>query len=162
MKKILVTTLAVMIGLSLFAQETPEQDIKKARQEENKERIKAARVAYLSQRMELTTAESEKFWPVYREYAEKREAIMQRVRQEREGGKDDNSMIQLMQKARQEQLDLEKSYTPRFLQVISAEKLIRMNDAERDFNGIVRRQISKGNRGGGGMKPKQPREKRNR
>ena len=34
---------------------------------ENKEKLKAHKIAYITERLQLTPAEAEKFWPVYNE-----------------------------------------------------------------------------------------------
>lgn len=43
--------------------------------EKVREQIQAARVGYISLELNLTTAEAEKFWPLYNEYTQKRENL---------------------------------------------------------------------------------------
>jgi hypothetical protein len=153
MKSVFATMLAVMISLSLFAQnqtekQKPTEEEKQERKEEARERIKAARAAYLTQRLDLTTAEAEKFWPVYREYSEKREAVVAKFRDQSKDEKDGKVTMQAYHKGRQELLDLEKSYSDRFLQVLPAQKVIKLSEAEKDFNHLVRRNVKKGAPGG--------------
>src|SRR4051812_44073751 len=49
--------------------------------QKDRDRIEALRVAFISKRVELTPAESEKFWPVYNEYNDKIKAIRKNLRQ---------------------------------------------------------------------------------
>ncbi|MCK4661231.1 MAG: hypothetical protein KAT68_00085 [Bacteroidales bacterium] len=42
---------------------------------EKKERIKAQKVAFITEKLELTSSTAQLFWPIYNEYEKKREAI---------------------------------------------------------------------------------------
>lgn len=61
MKKRITLTL-LFIGLLSFAQ--PPRDGKM------RDRIKAQKVAYITEKLELTTEESQKFWPIYNRFEE--------------------------------------------------------------------------------------------
>ncbi|MDQ3109339.1 MAG: hypothetical protein M3R17_05550 [Bacteroidota bacterium] len=43
------------------------------------ERVQALKVAFITERLDLTPAEAEKFWPVYNEYQDKREAVRRQL-----------------------------------------------------------------------------------
>lgn len=111
------------------------------REPEARKRIEAARAAYITQRLELTTEEAEKFWPVYREFAGKRRELLQQYREVKNSGKNEQELIELQLTLRQQELDLEKEYSDKFLKVIPAEKLVNLRSAEKDFSRIVMRQI---------------------
>ena len=106
-----------------------------------RERIRAAHAAYITERLELTPAEAEKFWPVYREYGEKRRALVQQMRDARDRGSDEKSLLELDLQIKQQQLDLEKDYSGRLQKIISAEKVLKLRQAEADFRKMVLRQI---------------------
>ena len=106
-----------------------------------REKIKAAHAAYITERLELTSGEAEKFWPVYREYGKKRKAIRQQYREAKRNGDDGQTLVDLHLKIKQEELDLEKAYSVRFLEIIPAEKMVRLQQAETDFRKLVLRQI---------------------
>jgi hypothetical protein len=105
------------------------------------QKIKAAHAAYITERLELTPEEAEKFWPVYREYAEKRRTIRQQLRQAKEKGTAEKDLLELDLKVKQQQLDLEKEYSGRLQKVITPEKLIHLKQAEGDFRKLLLRQI---------------------
>jgi hypothetical protein len=105
-----------------------------------REKIKAAHAAYITERLELTSGEAEKFWPVYREYGEKRKAIRQQYREAKRNG-DEKALVDLRLNLKQQELDLEKAYSARFLEIIPAEKMVRLQQAETDFRKLVLRQI---------------------
>jgi len=145
MKKAITIITLLVLATTVFAQQdTSRADRMKGKNDpQTRERIKAARAAYLTERLELTSAEAEKFWPVYREFAEKREVIYKKVKDARDGGKEDEAMLQIYHKARQEELDLERSYSGRFLQVISAGKLVKLHESEREFRKLMVRHAMK-------------------
>jgi hypothetical protein len=144
MRAFLVWAFMMMMGIAGLAQDEPQslQDPKV------QERIKALRVAYITEKLGLSAEQAEKFWPVYREYAEKRNAIRDEFRQASKGidPKNINSeqqqrLLDLNHKMKQQELDLEKDYSARLIRVISAQQLMNLGKAERDFNIMIREQI---------------------
>lgn len=105
------------------------------------EKIRAAHAAYVTQRIGLTSAEAEKFWPVYREYSEKRRAIRGKMWEARRSQKSQEEILQLDLKLKQEELDLEKEYTGKFGKIIPADKLVKLRQAELDFRKLLLKQI---------------------
>src|SRR5688572_884013 len=80
MKKILTTALLVMlIGFGTMAQQQeepgPAQLDPKAQ-----EKINNLRIAYLTDKLSLTTEQAERFWPLYREFAQQRRNIAMELR----------------------------------------------------------------------------------
>lgn len=67
----------LMLPFTVLAQEEPARD-PRARQ-----RIEAARIAFITERLGLTPEEAEKFWPVYREFYQKRIELRQQLEQAR-------------------------------------------------------------------------------
>ena len=138
MKKILFSLFIILSGLSSSGQDDDTETIQdpKAR-----EKIKAAHAAYITERLELTSAEAEKFWPVYREYGEKRKEIRQQFRDAKRNGENEKTLLDLDLKIKQQELDLEKEYSLRLQKIISPEKLIKLRQAEIDFRKLLLRQI---------------------
>ncbi len=112
------------------------------------EKIRAAHTAYITQRLALTADEAERFWPVYREYNEKRKALRQEMRAGRRSEASDEERIARDLELKQEELDIEKKYTARLGEVIPAEKLVRLPDAEAGFRRLILRQIQEQRRRG--------------
>jgi len=109
------------------------------------ERIKAARIAFITERLELTPEEAEKFWPIYREFSAKRAVLQQEFVQIRkstnQSPEEDQNMIESGLRLRQQELDLEKEYSHKMLSAISAQKVMNLKIAEDDFRRLVMRQI---------------------
>lgn len=124
--------------VSSFAQQFERDSTRDPR---GRERIRAAHAAYITERLQLTPAEAEKFWPVYREYGEKRRQARDQMREARRQGMDEKGLLDLDMKIRQQELDLEKEYSDRFRKIISSEKLLQLRQAEADFRKLLLRQI---------------------
>jgi len=138
MKGVLTILFAVFLIPAVWAQDEvpPAAEEKGAR-----ERIDAARAAYITERLGLTTEEAEKFWPIYREFADKRSGLRREYLDAKKGGKDDSELLDLGLKLKQQEVDLEKDYSQRLLKIISAQKLMELRGAERDFNRLILQQI---------------------
>ena len=104
-------------------------------------RIDAAKAAYITERLKLSPEEAEKFWPIYKEFADKRKVLRQQYRESKSTQTDDQAVVDHQLKLKQQELDLEKEYSGRFLKVISAQKVMHLRNAERDFAKIIIRQI---------------------
>lgn len=136
-KNILILFLMVS-RLAGLAQEAPAENMPDPR---SREKIRAAHAAYITERLALTPAEAEKFWPVYREYGEKRSELRQQLRMARNQGEDESKLLELDLKTKQRELDLEKDYMQRLQKIIPPEKLLKLRDAEADFRKLVLRRI---------------------
>ena len=138
--KALKIFLFLMITVPAFAQQDPpEEPIEVDPRAQQK--IKAAHAAYITERLGLSSDEAEKFWPVYREYAQKRQEIRQQFRDAKRSGKNEKELLDLDFKVKQQELDLEKDYSGKFQKVISPQKVMNLRQAEGDFRKLLLRQI---------------------
>lgn len=140
MKKTVISLLLLLSSLSMWAQ---ENDIKEQEppDQQAREKINAARVAYITERLALTPGEAEKFWPLYREYADKQRGLRQQYNQAKKEGKPAEELLKMEHELKQKNLDLEKEYSGRFQQTISPEKLMNLRRAEGDFRKLVMQQV---------------------
>lgn len=132
-----------LIAVSAFAQ---DDDLPQTQDIKVRDKIQAARVAYITEQLQLTPQEAERFWPIYREFAERRKEIRQQLRDGRKNpdpGKTDQELVDQQFKVKQQELDLEKDYSGRLLKVISAQKLRTLPQAERRFRQIILDQIQR-------------------
>jgi hypothetical protein len=130
--------LLLLCTLPAFAQ---ADDAVNKRDPQAQQKIKAAHAAYITERLELTPEEAEKFWPVYREYTQKRQGLRQQFREARKSGQDEKALLDLDLKIKQQELDLEKDYSERFQKIITPQKLRKLRQAEGDFKRLILRQI---------------------
>jgi len=138
MKLLINLFFLIVLALPVMAQEEepPAPQDPKA-----KARIDAARAAYITDRLGLTTDEAEKFWPIYKEFAGRRQELRQQFVSAKREGKSDQELVDLGLKVKQQELDLEKEYSGRMMNVISAQKLMNLRTAEREFTRLIIQQI---------------------
>ncbi|HEV7383085.1 MAG TPA: hypothetical protein VGN64_24980 [Dyadobacter sp.] len=114
------------------------------RSEEEMQKIQDAKVAIITNRLNLTSEQSTGFWPIYNEYSQKRREIhraQRRIINEKKAeGKADEQVLNNLkevQELKQKELDLEKEYQNRFLKVITAGQVIELYKAEKTFNDML-------------------------
>jgi len=115
-----------------------------------RDKIQAARIAYITDQLALTPQEAEKFWPIYREFSEKRREVRQQLKSAKQTPdpnktpeQNERDLVDQQFKVKQQELNLEKDYAGRLLQVISAQKLRTLPDAERKFRQMILEQIQR-------------------
>jgi len=113
-----------------------------------RERVEAARISLISNRLGLTPEQAEKFWPIYREFSTKRGQMRSEFQRAQQGLDPNNpdpakeqELINLGLQIKQRELDLEKDYSGRILRVISAQQLIGLRKAEQDFRQMILNQL---------------------
>ncbi len=112
------------------------------------EKIEAARIALISERLALTPEQAEKFWPIYREFANKRKAISQDFNKARRNfdpnqatEEENKKMLDMATTVKEQQLTLEKEYSQRILNVITTRQLNNLRKAESDFKEMLLKRI---------------------
>ena len=127
-----------------------DEDVPQAPDPKVKEKIQLARIAYLTEQLGLTPQEAEKFWPIYREFSEKRLVLKRQLKEARKNPnpnktqeENDRDLVDLGFKVKQQELNLEKDYSGQLLKVISAQKLKNLPDAEKRFRQMVLDQIQR-------------------
>lgn len=107
-------------------------------QEENGEegkndggRLAAYKIAYLTKKLNLSTEEAQKFWPIYNKYEEE----LRKTRMDARANKD--KVIDTDQKL----LDIRKRYDGEFSKAISKEKVNTFFRAEKEFGAVVQREL---------------------
>jgi len=108
------------------------------------DRVKAFKTAFITERLDLSSKEAEQFWPVYNDYR-KKEKRLKRVRLSKikvtNDFEIDNLSNQETDKILDDLLDIEgqlfqakKSLVTELRKVISTKKVIKLFQAEQQFN----------------------------
>lgn len=109
------------------------------------ERIHAIKVAYLTDKLQLTSEQSARFWPVYNRFEEEKKALVRTYRKDNNIGdaanEDPLRSIDEDIELQQRMLDLRKEYKDEFLKVISPQQLATLTEAEREFKRLLIQQI---------------------
>jgi hypothetical protein len=108
--------------------------------------IQTRRQEIVQQLMELTPAESEKFWPVYREFrndiakqGDERVDWLERFANQASTMSDEQSKKLLDEwfSLREKQIDLQKKYAGKFRKAVPGAKVVRFYQVENALNTIV-------------------------
>lgn len=140
--------LVAIAGLILLARQ--EKVYAQQRDRAELQQIQDAKVSMITNRLKLTTEQSEKFWPVYNEFSEKRREFRRAQRriimEKREGGMTDRtalSNLKEIQELKQKEVDLEKEYHEKFLTIISPSQLAELQSAEKAFNDMLLQRLDR-------------------
>jgi hypothetical protein len=127
-------------------------------QERNYEKIKAHKTAYITEKVNLTSAQAEKFWPIYNQFEAEVMILRKAEREEFEGNKnkniDDlsdseaNAMLAKHNQRRGELTEKLQNLIGSLKGVISPQQTLKLLRAEEDFKRrLLRRYGEKGRRG---------------
>lgn len=138
-RTILLILLAMSISLSGFGQKLKAKD----RLKEKKAEIEASRIPFYNNYLELTTTESDKFWPLFNEYTNKQKVLRQShqksiktIRNKKLAelsNEESETLIKSELSLKQSLLDTEKEYIGKFRAIISVQKVAKLREAEVQF-----------------------------
>lgn len=132
MKKYIIIVL-FLCGTMAFAQEE--------REERKGGKIDAMRVAFITERLDLTPAEAEKFWPVFNAFHNKEKEIrrskFKTVRKIENANLTEKEAALALSEIEKSEIELHenrKTFIAKLKQIIPALKIIKLKKAEDDFN----------------------------
>lgn len=108
-------------------------------QQYDKEKLEAARVAFITNRLDLKPVQAEKFWPIFNQYQEDRTKLMEQMSKlNRAASQETNEvkareMVEQRFAIQQELLDREKLFMSNIMQVISPLQAVKLSGVNRDF-----------------------------
>jgi hypothetical protein len=140
---ILITILSLAFTSILKAQD----DIPRG-----KEKIRAAKVGLITNRLNLTEEQAKTFWIVYEEFDKKRSEIRKNVREMTAESRnitttDDKILADLKEvlSLKQKEVDLEKEYLSKFLKTINVRQLSELFKTEQLFNQMLVKKLERKN-----------------
>jgi len=162
-RNINVFLLCCLLFVSLCSAQvgTPPKQQQQAAGSAPRERVEALKVGFLTQRLNLTSAEAKAFWPVYNEYEAELEQLRKARRENLLNARDNwdqlsdaevEKIVESELASRQQELDLLKKYHSRFKQVLPIKKVARLYKAQEDFKRELLERI-KENRTESGPRP---------
>jgi hypothetical protein len=130
-----------LLGLIMFL--TMSTDLIAQDRREHYQRIEAIKVAFITKKLDLTTEEAQKFWPVYNNYQKELTGLMRKRREDRKKTDiDPNDKINLDLSYESKMLELKKKYKKIYLKAIPAEKVLLLYHAEREFREHLIKQLN--------------------
>lgn len=144
MKTLFTTMLLIVFTVSGFAQG------------QRGERIKAMKTAFITEQLELTPSEAEKFWPVYNKFEREIHALKRQEREQMRNSQGENvknisdaqakEILDHLSKIRTQEIELYKQREQELLKHISPAKVLRLRKAEHDFQMQLLRKYRGGNK----------------
>lgn len=144
MKKV-TTMLFLLVTLTAMAQPQGEPG-------KRKEKVEQLRIAYITEKLPLTSAEAEKFWPVYNEFTDKlretkkgnmqlRKDLHENLEKLSEG--EIKEKIEMITVGQQKELDLQTEYGPKIASVVGYKKAVKLVSLEKEFRQELRKELQK-------------------
>jgi hypothetical protein len=121
MKKLLLILALLITNLSLLKAQEGD-DPKKA------EKIQSLKIAFITQKLNLSSDEAQKFWPVYNHY----EVEMRQALKDNTSDVIDND---------ERILNIRKNYRAQFSNVLGQERVNTLFRSENEFRGVLMRQL---------------------
>ena len=138
---ILITVLSFAFSTTLKAQDDYPR---------GKEKIRAAKVGLITNRLNLSEEQAKIFWVVYDEFDKKRSEIRKNVRQMTTESRnittsDDKILSDLKEvlSLKQKEVDLEKEYLSKFLKSINVRQLSELFKTEQLFNQMLVKKLNR-------------------
>ena len=130
MKK-LIPLVVVLISVSAFAQ----------RGGKIAERIKTQKIAFITEKLNLSSEEAQQFWPVYNEIEAKKEALRKESMSKRKGkrpedlsDKEAKTLLNEMLNIEDQRHQLQRELVSKLEGVISSKKILKLMRVEREFD----------------------------
>jgi hypothetical protein len=121
-----------------------------AQDQEALKKVESARIALITERLELTPEQAEKFWPLYREYVSQRQELRREYLDARKSvnGKElsEEESKKLLDKGlelKERQVALDKLYSEKFNNVITTRQILALRRAEDDFRQMLLERLEK-------------------
>jgi hypothetical protein len=143
--KLLIAIISISFFTSSFAQ----------RGEKRREDIETFKIAFITKRLDLTTDEATKFWPVYDQYQDELKDLRQKNRKtlfnvyqniETMSDADVSKVLEDELVFKQNELNLTKKYLPQFKTVLPVKKVAKLFKAEEDFKTELLKRMQQNNR----------------
>ncbi len=103
------------------------------------DKVEALRVAFITEKVKLTPAEGQSFWPLYNEYNDKVKNLRENFKvnygskTEFKSDKEADDFLNAETKLKQSEVDLLKEYTEKFKKVLGSKKTAMLHKAEEAF-----------------------------
>ena len=158
MKKAICFLAISLITVSYaWAQPGPSQ----AGGEKRKEKVEALKRSYYSDKLALTPAEAEKFWPIYNEFKKKEDALKKEGKGDKKKGEqptytEKEALAEIDRTAQQKKahIDLETQFLKDCMPVLGPDRAMHLGQIDREFQRELLQHMKERKEGGGGKGPK--------
>lgn len=122
------------------------------RNEVDQDKLESARVAFITNRLNLTTDQAEKFWPIYNHHNSSRRGHMDKLQGLSKIAGDNPSeskakeLIEKRFQIQEEMMQEERSFMEEITKVISSVQAFKLSEANRDFTRQIYQMQRRGQR----------------
>lgn len=133
----LITWIMLFVAFNAFSQTREDQT----------RSIESAKIALITERLQLTPAQAEKFWPVYNEFSTKKRDLLRQQHRERKASPDAISeseakaILEERATLKKQELALDEKYIPLLIEITSAKQVLSLQAAEREFRRLLLKRI---------------------
>ena len=127
--------------------------------EKRKEKVEALKRSYYSEKLALSPAEAEKFWPIYNEFSKKEDALRKEGKGDRKKGEQPNftekealTEIDRIAVQKKSHIDLETQFLKDCMPVLGATRTMQLTQIDRDFQRELLEHMRERKEGGKGSK----------
>lgn len=154
----IVKTFAAMVMILFILPNTFGQESKRAIAQEKKEKIEALKISFITTELELTSEESEKFWPIYNEMeakikAEKRarRTLEKELREQHAtlSDADNKTKVLAIFESEQKEIAIKRDYFTKIGDKIGYTKSTKLLSLEQKFKRELMSQLGKDRKGAG-------------
>jgi Spy/CpxP family protein refolding chaperone len=104
---------------------------------DRKEKVESLRIAYISEKLDLTPEEAQRFWPVYNQFRDQQKAIVREARADKNlsemSAAEADAQVNKNLEREEKMLALRKDFHKKLKGVIPSEKIVRLQNIEQDF-----------------------------
>jgi Skp family chaperone for outer membrane proteins len=120
------------------------------RRDDIKQRVESQRIAFITEKLELSPEEAQKFWPIYNQFTDEIESVRRELNIMRRlsdkeiksmSDKDAEKYNEQILSQQQKLIDLQKRYQSDLKSTISVQKIALLYKAEFDFKRILLKRI---------------------
>jgi hypothetical protein len=113
-----------------------------AQQESKLEKLEAMKIAFITEKLSLTTKEAQNFWPIYNEFSQKIEKLRKTKRSdlgelkiniENSSDKEIEALLSDVFDAKSKEIELQKEYYSKYTKVLPIKKVALLYQSEHQF-----------------------------
>lgn len=146
-------TIIILIFTSTLAIAQQEDRERDRRRSEQWEKLKSARIAFLTTRLQLDPETAQQFWPIFNEYESKKDKLGDQYNQRKRdlvsetgwrnlSDENANKMLDIYVEQKQAELDLEKEYLQKFRKVLDTRQVWMVIRIDSDFRRSLMKRLS--------------------
>lgn len=135
-KTIWIASIMLCTNFAIAQPDDMDDDMDEGR----KEKIESLKRAFITDKLELTVAQSEKFWPMYNEFNTARKTLRKSIRQTTKAMKESvktdaefTKQVDVVSQKRKEEIDLETKFMKDCLPVLGVDKCLKLAVLEKEF-----------------------------